>query len=237
ALPALMAVWALVVWLVTRARAGASSRGGPLVAVSFFLMLALTIACFTLAAGYLALSGRAEAFPTVPADELWLLSYLLLPALLFSGTDYAEWGEAIAARLTRARRRPTLGATTLALLTALLSVAIFVGVPALILLPGARLAGSGISVAGLLLDAVVLGVTLLGVLATLVWLGRMRRWPRLRVSFGGLLFATFAVTLAVTLASAGGPLGVFLGIALWPILGVALVLRGRWRPGGASAVG
>jgi len=205
--------------------------------VSFFLMLALTIACFALSAGYLALSDRAEAFPTLPADELWLLSYLLLPALLFSGTDYAEWGEAIAARLTRTRRRPTLGAPTLAILTALLSVAIVVGVPALILLPGIQLAGNEISVSGLLLDAVVLGVTLLGVLATLVWVGRMRRWPRLSVSFGGLLFSTVAVTLAVTLASAGGPLGVILGIALWPVLGIALVIRGRWRPGGASAVG
>jgi len=236
ALPVLVAVWALVVWLVSRARAGASNRSGLLVAVTFFLMLALTIACFALSAGYLALSGRAEAFPTVPADELWLLSYLLLPALLFSGTDYAEWGEAVAARLTRARR-PTLSAPTLAILTTLLSVAIFVGVPALILLPGIQLAGNDISVSGLLLDAVLLGTALLGVLAAVVWLGRMRRWPRLRVSFGGLLFSTLAVTLAVTLASAGGPLGVILGIALWPVLGIALVVRGRWRPGGASAVG
>src|SRR5215831_12151646 len=83
ALPMLVAVWALVVWLVTRARAGTSNGGGPLIAVSFFLMLALTVACFALSAGYLALSGRAEAFPTIPADELWLLSYLFLPALLF----------------------------------------------------------------------------------------------------------------------------------------------------------
>jgi hypothetical protein len=237
ALPVLVAIWALVVGLVTRARARTYTGGGPLIAVSFFLMIALTIACFALAAGYLALSGRAEAFPTIPADELWLLSYLLLPALLFSGTDYAEWGEAIAARLTRTRRRPTLAAPTLALLTALLSGAIFFGVPVLILLPGIRLAGSGLSVSGLLLDALILGITLLGVLATLVWLGRMRRWPRLRVSFGGLFFSTLAVTFAVTLASLGGPLGVILGIALWPVLGIALVIRGRWRPGSASAVG
>jgi hypothetical protein len=237
ALPLLVAVWALVVWLITRARARVPSGSAPLVAVTFFLMLALTIACFALSAEYLALSGRAEAFPILPTDELWLLSYLLLPALLFSGTDYAEWGEAIATRLTRARRRPTLGAPTLAILTALLSMAIAVGVPTLILLPGSYLAGSGISLSGLLLDAAVLGVTLLGVLATMVWLGRMRRWPRVRVSFGGLLFSTLAVTVAVTLASAGGPLGVVLGIALWPVLGIALVIRGRWRPGGASAVG
>jgi hypothetical protein len=237
ALPVLVAVWALVVWLVSRARGGAFNRSGSLVAVTFFLMFALIIACFALSAEYLALSGRADAFPTLPADELWLLSYLLLPALLFSGTDYAEWGEAVAARLTSTRRRPTIGAPTLAILTALLSVAIVVGVPTLILLPGIQLAGKEISVAGLLLDAVALGVTLLGVLAAVVWLGRMRRWPRLRVSFGGLLFSTLAVTLAVTLASAGGPLGVILAIALWPVLGIVLVIRGRWRPGGASAVG
>lgn len=238
AMPLLVATWALVVWLVLRrrARAGNPDRGGTFAIVTFLVMLASILASFALCAGYLGLSGRVDAFPNVLADELWLLAYPLLAALLFTGTDYAEWGEALAGRLARVRGHARR-IRPLALVTALLCLAILVGVPALILIPGVQLAGNSASVPGLLLGSFLLDLVLIATLAGVMWLGRVREWPRLRVTFGGLLLSTLAVTLAATLVALGGPLGILLGIALWPVLGVVLVIRGRRRPGAASATG
>jgi hypothetical protein len=238
ALPLIVGIWTLVVWLVlwSRARAGKSGRSGGLAIVTFVVMLVSILACFGQSVGYLGLSGHAEAFPNILADELWILSYPLVAALLFAGTDYAEWGETAGARLAFAHGHAR-ATRPLVLVTVLICLAILVGVPALILIPGVQIAGNSSSLPRLLLGSFLLDLALIAALALVIWLGRVRRWPARRVSFGTLLLSTLAVTLGVTFLINGSPVSILLGLALWPVLGIALVIRGRWRPGAASAAG
>jgi|GEM_PF-1514538 len=238
ALPLIVGVWALVVSLVlwSRARSGKSGRGGVLSVVTFVVMLVSILACFAQGVGYLGLSGRGDAFPSILADELWILSYPLVTALLFTGTDYAEWGETAGARLAFAHGHAR-ATRPLALFTALICLAVLVGVPAFILLPGVQLAGRSTSVPQLLLGSLLLDLVLIATLWGVMWLGRVRQWPPRRVSFGTLFLSTLAVTLGVTFVVNGSPLSILLGLALWPVLGIVLVIRGRWRPDAASAAG
>ena len=111
------------------------------------------------------------------------------------------------------------------------------GVPVLILVPGVQLAGNSDAAPQLLLGSGLFDLALIATLAVVIWLGRVRHWPTRRVSFGTLLLSTLAVTLGVTFFLNGSVLSIALGIVLWPVLGIALVIRGRWRPGAASAAG
>ncbi|HEY1388530.1 MAG TPA: hypothetical protein VGF38_08295 [Ktedonobacterales bacterium] len=237
-LPLIVGGWALIVSLVlwSRARAGKPDRGGVLAVVTFLVMLVAILACFAQGVGYLSLSGHANAFPSILADELWILSYPLVTALLFAGTDYAEWGETAGARLAfvHGHARAT---RPLVIFTVLICLAVLVGVPALVLLPGVQLAGNIGSAPQLLLGSFLLDLALIATLAGVIWLGRVRHWPPRRVSFGTLFLSTLAVTLGVTFVVNGSPLSILLGLALWPVLGIVLVIRGRWRPGAASAAG
>jgi hypothetical protein len=88
-----------------------------------------------------------------------------------------------------------------------------------------------------LLGSFLLDLALIATLWGVIWLGRVRHWPPRRVSFGTLFLATLAVTVGVTFVVNGSLLSILLGLALWPILGIVLVIRGRWRPGAASAAG
>lgn len=238
ALPVIVGAWALIVSLVlwSRARGGKPNRGGVLAVVTFIVMLVAILACFAQGVGYLGLSGHAGAFPSILADELWILSYPLVTALLFAGTDYAEWGETAGARLAFAHGRAR-ATQPLALFTALICLAILIGMPALVLLPSAQLAGNSNPAPQLLLGSFLLDLALIAILAGVIWLGRVRDWPPRRVSFGTLFLSTLAVTLGVTFVVNGSPLSILLGLALWPVLGIVLVIRGRWRPGAASAAG
>src|SRR6185437_5412893 len=190
-LPLIVGVWALVVSFVlwSRARSGKSGRGGGLAVVTFFVMLVAILACFAQGAGYLSLSGRVDAFPSILTDELWILSYPLVTALLFAGTDYAEWGETAGARLAFAHGHAR-ATRPLALGVVLICLAVLVGVPAFILLPGVQLAGNSGSVPQLLLGSFLLDLALIATLWGVIWLGRVRHWPPRRVSFGTLFLAT-----------------------------------------------